>query len=345
MNLETKRLIIKPSSQDTFESVYALFSDVDVMHYIVHGVKTREETREYLAKMISHAEKHGFGFGDIYEKQSGEYVGRAGLRYLAMNDQQPEIEMGYALHKKFWKKGYATELAKSLIDWAFHHLSVKKVVAIVHPENTTSRLVLEKAGMHYLGREICDGTEVAKYEILKNEINFDDVRLTPASFNDYPIIQNLARFYAYDISEHYGHEIGWEIEDDGLYCVGIDYRKYWETKDCFPFLIRYKNELAGFAIIDKIGSDKTIDFNMAQFFVLRTYKRKGIGKYIAYQCFNKFPGVWEVMVMPRNERAYRFWRKIIGEYTHHRYIEYSKKLTHIGGSKRNIFKFDSSKIS
>ena len=45
--------------------------------------------------------------------------------------------------------------------------------------------------------------------------------------------------------------------------------------------MRYQNEIVGFVIIDKKGSDSEIDFNMAQFFVLRKFKNKGIGCYIA----------------------------------------------------------------
>lgn len=170
--------------------------------------------------------------------------------------------------------------------------------------------------------------------------NFNQVKLIPATLNDLPIIKNLGRFYAYDISEYYGDEPGWEMEDDGLYGVGIDFEKYFSQNDCFPFLIRFKNELAGFAIVDKKGSDESIDFNMAQFFILRTYKRKGIGKYCAYLCFDQFPGTWEVMVMPGNEGAYPFWKSIIKDYTHNNFEEYTRTLTH---GERNIFKFTSEK--
>jgi ribosomal-protein-alanine N-acetyltransferase len=169
--LETKRLIVKPPSLDNFENVYALCSDADVMHYVGRGAKSREDTRESIEKMIQHNKKHGFSIGDVYEKESSLFVGRAGLVYLEMNDDQPEIEIGYTLHKTFWKKGYATELAKACLDWGFEHLAVNKLVAVTHPENKESRHVLEKAGMYYLGIENCYATEVAKYAMLKNVID------------------------------------------------------------------------------------------------------------------------------------------------------------------------------
>lgn len=171
--LETKRLIVKSSSLDNLENVYALYSDPEVMHYVGHGIKTREETREALEAMIQHEKKHGFSSGDVYEKETGLFVGRAGLIYLAMNDRQPDIEIGCILHKQFWNKGYATELAEAFLEWGFKHLPISKLVATVAFENTQSRHVLEKIGMNYVcniryvSNVHCFDDEVAKYEILK----------------------------------------------------------------------------------------------------------------------------------------------------------------------------------
>lgn len=169
-----------------------------------------------------------------------------------------------------------------------------------------------------------------------------NIKLVPVLMDQYSILYNLARFYAYDISEFFGDEQGWEMEDDGLYGVGVDYKKYFADKNSFPFFIRYKGELAGFAIVDKEALDSTIDFNMAQFFILRTYKRKGLGKFSAYQCFEKFKGSWEVMVLPGNEIAYQFWRSIINEYTHNNFTE--EKAINKKGEERIVFRFSSAKL-
>lgn len=338
---ETKNLIIKPPSFDDFDELYQLLSDEDVMRYIGNGVRSREEVQTQLEKMIQHYDKHGFSLCYIYDKESKIFVGCAGLIYLAFDDAQPEIELAFALHKKFWQKGYATELAKYFMQWAFSHGGISSIVAVTKPNNEGSRRVLEKIGMCYLGKCNYKDIEAAKYILRKKEVNFDDIKLIPATLEDYPIIQNLARFYAYDIAEHYGHVKGWEMEDDGLYGVGLDYKRYWESKDTFPFLVRYQNELAGFVIVDKNGSDETIEFNMAQFFILRLYKSRGLGKYIATLCFDKFPGIWEVMVMPENENAYRFWRNVIKSYTHNQFVEYTKGIERFNNESRNLFKFSS----
>jgi ribosomal-protein-alanine N-acetyltransferase len=174
----------------------------------------------------------------------------------------------------------------------------------------------------------------------KDNIEYDQIKLIPATIEDYPIIQNMGRFYVYDMSEYMANQAGWEIPKDGLYeCK--DFKKYWQAESTFPFLIRYKAELAGFVIIDTKGSDEQIDFNMAQFFILRKFKNKGLGQFIACHCFDKFKGTWEVMVMPGNHGAYQFWKSVITKYTHVNFIEYTLNIKHFNDSRKNIFRFNS----
>ena len=172
---------------------------------------------------------------------------------------------------------------------------------------------------------------------------FSDIHIIPATLNNYPTIQNMARFYVYDMSEYLGDLEGWELPEDGLYEC-LDFKKYFEAKDTHPFLIRKDKELVGFIIIDKKGSGETIDFNMAQFFILRKFKNKGIGRYIAKECFNKFKGTWEVMVMPGNKGAYQFWKNCITSYTNNSFTEYTKIIPHLENCKKDIFKFKSNNL-
>lgn len=176
-----------------------------------------------------------------------------------------------------------------------------------------------------------------------NNIECTPIKLIPASLDDYPIIQNMGRFYVYDMSEYMGNLTGWEMPENGLYECN-DFKKYWQTDTAFPFLVRYQAELAGFVIIDKKGSDKQVDFNMAQFFIVRKFKGKGIGKLVAQHCFDKFKGVWEVMVIPGNQGAYQFWKAIITEYTQDNFTEYTRYIEHFNNEK-NVFRFTSGLVN
>jgi ribosomal-protein-alanine N-acetyltransferase len=166
--LETKHLIIKNASQDDYENLCVLQSDPDVMRYIGNGARSPAEVQNALDNAMSHQKKHGFGIGMVFEKNTGLFIGWAGLIYLAYDDTQSEIEVGYMLHKAFWNKGYATELAKAIIKWGFENLPVDKLVAVIIPDNKGSRRVLEKSGMHYIGESVYRNKNVAKFEINKN---------------------------------------------------------------------------------------------------------------------------------------------------------------------------------
>ncbi|MCS5709968.1 GNAT family N-acetyltransferase [Candidatus Berkiella aquae] len=173
---------------------------------------------------------------------------------------------------------------------------------------------------------------------MKHEIVLTQCKLVAASLEDYPTMQNMGRFYVYDMSE-YIHDDGWSMPDNGLYEC-IDFKKYWQTEHAWPYFIRYNNELAGFVIIDKKGFHATTDFNMAQFYILRRFKGLGLGKYIAHFCFEQYKGNWEVMVIPSNIGAYQFWQKCIQQYTDD-YKESHQVVSHLQNSEKIIFRFSS----
>lgn len=165
--IETQRLIIKTPQLEDYDNLYRLQTDPEVMRYLGNSVRTKVQIKTGLKMALNHQEKHGFSLGAVYEKESNVYVGRAGLIHLAYDDTQPDIEVGYALHKVFWNQGYATELAMAIIDWGFKHLDVTKLVGVINPANQGSRHVLEKVGMHYVGKQPYYDIEVDRFEIFK----------------------------------------------------------------------------------------------------------------------------------------------------------------------------------
>jgi RimJ/RimL family protein N-acetyltransferase len=167
--IETIHLIVKPPSFEEVELVYKLDSDPDVMRFIGNGLpRTQAESLYWYEKSIKHYEKYGFSFGLVFEKSTNEFVGRAGISYNAYDDTQPDIEIGYRLYKKFWNKGYATELALALLQWGFQSLKIQKLCGFAQPDNLASRRVLEKIGMKFVGRDTYGEDEVVRYEIQRS---------------------------------------------------------------------------------------------------------------------------------------------------------------------------------
>src|SRR5690242_20383272 len=94
--LETKRLVIYQPAMEDFEEQCRLQSDVEVMIYVGSGARDQDDVYHGLVSAIEHQEKYGFSLGSIYEKETGNFIGRAGLIHLCFDETQPDIEFGYA---------------------------------------------------------------------------------------------------------------------------------------------------------------------------------------------------------------------------------------------------------
>jgi len=167
--LETDQLTLNEPQLSDFDNLFKLQTDEQVMKYIGDGIRNRQEVIDFMEKSIQHFQKHGFGFCTVFEKESKEFVGQAGLFYLVYDDTQPDIEVGYRLARKFWGKGYATVLTKALIAWGFQNISVQKLVAVTHLDNTPSSRVLEKSGIVFCGHSQYYNQKVKYYEINKSD--------------------------------------------------------------------------------------------------------------------------------------------------------------------------------
>ncbi|HEY5070427.1 MAG TPA: GNAT family N-acetyltransferase [Caulobacteraceae bacterium] len=162
--------------------------------------------------------------------------------------------------------------------------------------------------------------------------------LVVATLANLPVMQTMATYYVYDMSEFTGDEAGWAFPETGLYeCM--DLRPYFDDPDGHPFFIRVAGELAGFAIVDAEGSSPEVEFNMAQFFVHRKFKGRGVGAWAAGQCFARHPGLWEVNVIPANRAAFAFWRRLIHQIAIGPVEEGRRVAPHLHGAIKDIFRF------
>lgn len=127
------------------------------------------------------------------------------------------------------------------------------------------------------------------------------VRVRPASEGDKSVLRNLLELYQHDFSEFDDRD----VDAHGLY--GYPYLDhYWVEPDRRPFLIDVDGLWAGFALV---RLSPRID--MSEFFVMRRFRRSGIGREAAVQLFGMFPGRWQVRQLTRNPGATQFWRSVI----------------------------------
>ena len=145
------------------------------------------------------------------------------------------------------------------------------------------------------------------------------VEVREAPIEQKPVLERLAQLYLYDFSEFAGGDVG----ESGLFEYMAYLGDYWREPDRFPFLIRADGKIAGFALVaphSALRQSGPVSW-MAEFFVMRKYRRQGVGRAAAFQVFDRFPGRWEVAEITSNVGAQAFWRKVIGEYTGGRFKE------------------------
>ena len=136
------------------------------------------------------------------------------------------------------------------------------------------------------------------------------ITLSKALEQDKNTIQNLGRFYVYEMSKY----CGWEIPSNGLYECR-DLSSYFEKPDRQAFLVKVDDELAGFVLINQVGSTPDVNWNIGEFFIVSKFQGKGVGCQAAVQIFNQFPGIWETSQIPENTAAIKFWNKVVDRYT------------------------------
>ncbi len=170
----------------------------------------------------------------------------------------------------------------------------------------------------------------------------NNAQLIPATVADHATVQNMARFYVYDMSRYCGFiSDEWAIPADGLY-ESYDFKSYFEDPTRKAFLVKVDDELAGFVLLKTIGILPETEWHMGEFFILAKFQGKGIGGQVASQVWNMHPGIWEVLVIPENKSALAFWRKTIAGFTSGGFKEEIKTVDFDRDQpKRYIFSFDS----
>ena len=122
------------------------------------GVKDEQQTREYLEWNLNHWDRYGHGLWILRETREGPVIGRALLRHLFVEGRD-EVEVGYSLNPEYWGKGYATEIATTLVRLGLEQMGLSAIVAITLPTNEASKRVLRKAGLDSTGETVHAGSK------------------------------------------------------------------------------------------------------------------------------------------------------------------------------------------
>ncbi|MEL7187067.1 MAG: GNAT family N-acetyltransferase, partial [Pseudomonadota bacterium] len=183
MNLKllSDRLIFTPLELTDIDLAVELWTDPEVVRY-VEDVSTEAEIRQEMPDVIKRGGNGAIGEWCIAGRETGEKLGSAYLLPMPTEvddfdyglldmGQMPDadIEVGYFLKPSAWGQGYATEICRRMLQFAFQEALLDKVVASVDASNVASRNVLEKSGLLYTGRTICWGKYSPFYKITRDE--------------------------------------------------------------------------------------------------------------------------------------------------------------------------------
>lgn len=171
--------------------------------------------------------------------------------------------------------------------------------------------------------------------VTKNaEEPFADIERVPAEREQEPILANLLELYIHDFSEFHNCEIG----EDGRFGYS-QLAQYWNEPDRHAFLIRTNGKLAGLVFVARGpgASDDGPVWDIAEFFILRGYRRRGFGTKVAHEVWTLLPGHWEVRVMRSNVPAQRFWAQAISTFMGR---TANPSCVERGGISWQVFSFD-----
>ena len=144
--LETDRLVLRPPLAEDLDGFAVLMGSEESSRFI-GGVQPRPVAWRILASVAGAWALNGFGMFSVIEKSTGQWVGRLGPW---QPEGWPGQEIGWALVKSAWGKGYATEGAAAAMGWAFDSLNWTETVHGIYPENHPSKAVARRLGSRFI---------------------------------------------------------------------------------------------------------------------------------------------------------------------------------------------------
>lgn len=139
------RLLLRPVELDDTDAIHGYAGDQSIAMMLNLPNETREETVAFVRSAVAEWEKEEPEDREYVIVYEGKVVGGINLAY---SESREVVEIGWIVHRDYRNKGIASEAAKRLIDYAFHVLSARKVIAHCDSRNAASEKVMKNAGMH-----------------------------------------------------------------------------------------------------------------------------------------------------------------------------------------------------
>ncbi len=165
MRLTTPRLIVRPFEPADAPAVIPFWGDADTMRFLGNGepwVVDEPSATACIDRTRAYYHEHpGYGILAVELKADAFLAGHIALKPLDAD----EVEVGWVVDSRYRGQDIASEAARAMLRHGFETLELDQIVAVMFPENTTSRRVAERLGMVYQGTRPERGSTVAWYRL------------------------------------------------------------------------------------------------------------------------------------------------------------------------------------
>ncbi len=160
MRIETERLVIRPFLESDAHAYAAIAADPDVMKHTGEGLpQSFDSSKDYVLRCIRSYETRGYArYAVCLKAENGLLIGFCGFM-----DDNGELEFGWRYGKPYWGRGYATEAAMAVLDYALQTPAIPRIVCLCESENIASIRVIEKLGMELVGQDTWKGKPLYRY--------------------------------------------------------------------------------------------------------------------------------------------------------------------------------------
>ena len=158
--LETERLLLREYVIEDFDALYEILSDEETMRHYPAPFDA-DRVRRWITWNLDNYQKYGFGLWAVVLKETGKLIGDCGVTMQNIDGELlPEI--GYHIHKKYWRRGFAKEAARAVRDWVFANTEYDEIYSYMKYTNVASCSTAVANGMK----------KVKEYPDPKNTISY-----------------------------------------------------------------------------------------------------------------------------------------------------------------------------
>lgn len=146
--ISSKRLLLREFVPEDADSLFPILSDKETMAFYPAPF-SKEKVENWIRKSIDSYQQNGFGLWAVILKETNELIGDCGITLQEIEGKQLP-ELGYHIRKDHWNKGFATEAAKAVMEFAFCTCNLPRLYTYTSTENEPSKIVAIKNGMSFV---------------------------------------------------------------------------------------------------------------------------------------------------------------------------------------------------